>query len=179
MAVNKKDREILRQLAQQVAEIAALPVQQETIAMWKALNGLKPVRPMVMIDQIAWHEMEFDGELTLHTEDGSCHGYESWLRKLLYSWKHMRVDMVVEPVVEVGKAIYAKGGYEPGVQEQTAVLDPDNGVVGHYYLDQLKTEEDLKKIRLPELVHDEKATAERAEKAHDIFSASSKFACKG
>jgi hypothetical protein len=169
MAVNKKDREILRQLAQQVAEIAALPVQQETIAMWKALNGLKPVRPMVMIDQIAWHEMEFDGELTLHTEDGSCHGYESWLRKLLYSWKHMRVDMVVEPVVEVGKAIYAKGGYEPGVQEQTAVLDPDNGVVGHYYLDQLKTEEDLKKIRLPELVHDEKATAERAEKAHDIF----------
>ena len=54
MIVSNKDRNILRELASQVAEIAALPVQQKTISLWKALNGLKPVRAMVMIDQIPW-----------------------------------------------------------------------------------------------------------------------------
>ena len=72
MAVSEKDRELLRGMAEQVAEIAALPVQQETISLWKALNGLRPVRPMVMIDQISWHEMDVDGELVLRTEDPFC-----------------------------------------------------------------------------------------------------------
>jgi hypothetical protein len=56
MSTSIRDRNILRELGRQVAEIAALPVQQETIALWKALNSLKPVRGMVMIDQISWHE---------------------------------------------------------------------------------------------------------------------------
>ena len=37
MLTSKQDRMILQDLAAQVAEIAALPVQQETIALWKAL----------------------------------------------------------------------------------------------------------------------------------------------
>ncbi len=65
MSVSRKDREMLRTLAAQVAEIAALPEQQKTIALHKALNGLKPVRPMVMIDQVCWHEMNVKKELTL------------------------------------------------------------------------------------------------------------------
>ena len=38
------DRGILRELARQVAEIAALPIQQERIALSKATNSLKPAR---------------------------------------------------------------------------------------------------------------------------------------
>jgi hypothetical protein len=72
MLVDKQDREILKDLGKQVAEIAALPVQQETISLWKASNGLRPERPMVMIDQIPWHEMEVDGELALQTKDAWC-----------------------------------------------------------------------------------------------------------
>lgn len=168
MAVNPKDRDVLRELARQVAEVAALPVQRETIALWKALNGLKPVRPMVAIDQIPWHEMEVDGELTLRTEDRFCRGLETSLRRLLYSWKHMRVDMVVEPVVDIGKVIRGAGfGIE--TIEKKAVLDPRNSVVGHYYIDQLKTEEDLQKIRRPQIALDEEATARVQEKALEIF----------
>ncbi|MDP7395722.1 MAG: hypothetical protein QGF67_15705 [Lentisphaeria bacterium] len=40
------ERVLLRDLAQQVAEIAALPAQQQTIDDWKALNALQPNRPM-------------------------------------------------------------------------------------------------------------------------------------
>ena len=168
MLVTKKERDILRELAKQVAEIAALPVQQETISLWKALNGLKPVRPMVMIDQVSWHEMEVDGELALQTQDAFCQGLETTLRRTLYSWKHMRADMVVEPVIDVPKVIL---GTDFGMQrvERTAVGDPRNDVVGHYYIDQLKTEEDLHKIQMPDVVLDEEATAQAEERAHEIL----------
>ncbi|NLO83081.1 MAG: hypothetical protein GX094_08520 [Clostridiales bacterium] len=168
MSVAKRDRDILRELGKQIAEIAALPVQQETIKAWKALNSLKPVRPMVMIDQIPWHEMDVDGELVLQTEDDFCRGIETELRRKLYAWKHMRADMVIEPYIDVSKVI---GGADLGIRplEKTAVLDPNNNVVGHQYIDQLTTEEDLEKIKMPQIYLDEKATAELEEKAHEIF----------
>ncbi|MGC9523627.1 MAG: hypothetical protein ACP5HG_17355, partial [Anaerolineae bacterium] len=155
-------------LAHQVAEIAALPVQQETIHLWKALNDLHPVRPMVLIDQIPWHEMDVDGELALRTEDAFCRTIETRLRRTLYLWRHMRVDMVVEPFVDIPKAIH---GAHLGIRpiEDRAVLDPDNDVVGHYYIDQLRTENDLEKIQMPSVWHDEAATAEAEAKAREIF----------
>ena len=62
MNFSHNDKQILRELGKRVAEIAALPEQQQTIRLWKQLNGLKPVRPMVMIDQIPWHEMNVDDD---------------------------------------------------------------------------------------------------------------------
>jgi hypothetical protein len=168
MSVSRKDRDLLRELATQVAQVATLPVQQETISLWKALNGLKPVRPMVMIDQVCWHEMEAGEELTLQTEDGFCREIETTLRRTLYSWRHMRVDMVVEPVVEIPKVIRGDG-FGIRTVERTAVTDPRNDVIGHAYIDQLETEDDLRKIREPEISLDEKATAEVEERAQGIF----------
>jgi hypothetical protein len=168
MIVTAQDRAILRELASQVAEIAALPVQRETIALWKALNGLRPVRPMVMIDQVCWHEMNVNDELTMRTENPFCHDLETRLRRTLYQWKHMRVDMVVEPFINISKVIRSTGmGIE--VKEQRAILDPENDIVGHLYLDQLKTEEDVERIHPPVLELDREATAEVEAAAHDIF----------
>jgi len=166
--VKGTDREILRGLAAQVAEIAALPVQQQTIAAHKALNALKPVRPMVMIDQIPWHEMNVDDELTPQCEDPFCRGLETRLRRTLYKWKHMPGDMVVEPFVGLPKAIR---GTDLGVRvvEQRAVTDPASNVLGHHYEDQLKTEADLEKIRTPQVWHDEEATARTEARAREIF----------
>ncbi|MCJ7752425.1 MAG: hypothetical protein MUQ65_15265 [Armatimonadetes bacterium] len=168
MAVRQKDRDVLRELGGKVAEIAALPVQQETVSLWKALNGLRPVRAMVMIDEIPWHEMDVDEELVLQTADPFCQGIERQLRRTLYRWKHMRADMVVEPMVAVPKVIH---GDDFGMQvvERAAILDPRSDIYGHAYLDQLQTEDDLKKIRQPEVRLDEEATAEAEGKARDIF----------
>ena len=168
MAVSKKDKELLRGLASQVAELAALPDQAKTIDQWKALNGLKPIRPMVMIDEIPWHEMGVDEELTLQTEDAFCRSIEAKLRRTLYSWRHMRADMVIEPVIEIPKVIRGMGfGIE--IVEKKSAIDPLNDVVSHYYFDQLNTEEDIQKIRDPEVVLDEEATVEAEEKAHELF----------
>jgi len=66
--VSSEDKKILRQLAQKKAEIASLSIHKEKIKMWKDLNSLKEVRPLVWINEIPWHEMNFNDELTLKTK---------------------------------------------------------------------------------------------------------------
>ncbi|MBD3183809.1 hypothetical protein GF312_16110 [Candidatus Poribacteria bacterium] len=168
MSDNTKDYEILRELGKQVAEIAALPEQQETIKLWKALNGLNPVRGMVMIDQIPWHEMNVNDELTIQSEDPFCRGIEWQLRRTLYLWKHMPVDMVVQPYVTLSKSI-SNTGFGVRVIEERAVTDPRNGVVGHRYIDQMSTEEDIMKIQMPKVSYNEEATKRTEERAREIF----------
>ncbi len=93
-----------------VAEIAALPVQEEKRrAVAQAQRACSPSAPMVMIDQVCWNEMDVDDELTLRCADPECRGYEEQLRRTLYQWKHFPVDMVVEPFVRVPKAIRNTG----------------------------------------------------------------------
>ena len=168
MSATERDRTILRELASQVAEIAALPVQQQTIDAWKALNHLEPVRPMVTIDQVCWHEMESGDELTPLSEDPFCRGLETRLRRTLYAWNHMPVDMVVSPYIDVPKVI---GGMGFGIQvnEQRAVLDPANGGVGHLYIDQMATEADLDKIQSPRVTFDAEATARCEEQTRELL----------
>jgi len=166
--ISPTDRNLLRELARKVAAIAALPIHQETIACWKALNSLKPIRPMVMIDQMPWHELDGDGELTLRCEDPFCRRIENQLRQALYRWKHLPVDYVIEAEIRIPKVIRNTGfGYER--KEVVAALDVRNDVVGHAYIDQLPTDADIDKIRVPEVTLDAAATAQVEAKAHDIF----------
>jgi len=162
------DKNIIRNLAAELAEIASLPAQEQKRAMWRRLNGLKPDRPMVMIDQVCWNEMNVDDELTLRCEDAECRGYESFLRMTLYQWKHFRVDMVVEPFIRVPKAI-RNTGLGVGVVEETAVTDPTSGVVGHAFKNQFITDADLDKIKMAVVTHDEAETARRLDVAHELF----------
>ncbi len=162
------DLDILRELATRVAEIAALPVQEQKRQLWRSLNALDPVRPMVMIDQVCWNEMDRNGELTLRCEDAECRGYENYLRRTLYQWDHFRVDMVVEPFIRVPKAVRNTGfGVRP--QEEIAVTDPTNSVVGHRYKNQFETEADLEKLQTPQISHDVEETQRRLAVAHEIF----------
>jgi len=164
----KKDVSTVRELASRVAEIAALPVQEEKKTMWRKLNAREPVRPMVMIDQVCWNEMNIDGELTPTCTDIVYQGFEKQLRCILYQWKHFPVDMVVESFVRVGKVIYnTYFGVLP--HEETAVTDPANPVVSHRYENQIRTEDDLEKIRMPEVRFDAEATDRLTEIARELF----------
>jgi hypothetical protein len=168
MGFSSRDTGVLRELARQVAEIAAMPRQKETIRAWKAMNGLKPLRPMVMIDQIPWHEMNVNDELTLRCGDKSARGIEATLRRTIYRHRHMPADMVVDPVFGVGRSI---GGWTFGIRadDERAVSDPQNSVVGHLYHDQIQTEADLEKIRIPVLSYDKAATAESVAEMNEVL----------
>ncbi len=163
-----RDWDVLRRLAEEVQSISELPKQQETKELWKHLNSLRPQRPMVLIDQICWHEMNVDDELTLQTEDPFLQRFEDSLRKTIYQWKHLPVDMVVEPYIEVPPAVTGLGyGLRP--KEDRAVTDERNSVVGHHYHDQLSTEDDLEKLKTPSIQLDDKETHRRMEMAAEIF----------
>ncbi|MCS7367695.1 MAG: hypothetical protein NDF52_07440, partial [archaeon YNP-WB-062] len=81
MEISRYDKEILRSLASELAEIASLPVQKEKAEMWKRLNKLEDVKPMVWINEIPWHEMNIDDELTLRCEGEFCRMIEQYLRQ--------------------------------------------------------------------------------------------------
>lgn len=176
--VNKQDREIIKNLSSQLAEIAALSVQNEKRALWRKLNGLKPARPMVMIDQVCWNEMNVDDALTLHCEDAECRSYEWQMRCQLYQWQHFPVDMVIEPFIRVHKAI-SNSGFGIEIQEKIAVGDPSNSVVGHTFTNQFVTDADLDKIKTPVISHNEKETARRIEVASELFDGTLDIAAYG
>lgn len=165
---NLKDVAIIRELAARVAEIAALPVQKQKRALWRKLNALQPERPMVMIDQVCWNEMNIGDELTLRCMDAECRGYEWDLRRALYQWQHFPVDSVVEPFIRTPKAI-ENTGYGIHVQEEIAVSDPTNAVVGHKYANQFQTEDDIQKIQMPRISHNAAETDRRVAVAHELF----------
>ena len=72
MGVCEGDRDVLRGLVARKAEIASLPVQKERLNQWRRLNELEAVKPMVWINEVCWHEMDVDGEISLQTGDRFC-----------------------------------------------------------------------------------------------------------
>jgi hypothetical protein len=162
------DIAIIRELAKQAAEIAALPRQEETRRLWRGLNGLRPERPMVMIDQVCWHEMNVNDELTLRCHDKELREHELALRKILYQWKHFPVDFVLEDFINVPKAI---GGTRFSIitDDTRLATDTANDVVSHSYANQFLSVDDLHKIETPAVTHDSAETARRAALAHELY----------
>lgn len=166
---DRKDRSRVRDLAKRIAEIAALPVQEEKRALWRKLNALKPERPMVLIDQVCWSE--FDGreeELVPACEDPACREYETALRRRLYQWKRFPADQVVGATLGVPLAVHGTR-FGIRVREKTLATDPASRIVSHRYENQFVSEADLEKIRAPEVRHDAVETERRLAFAHDLF----------
>jgi len=164
----QKERETLQNLAKAYMEAASLPVQQEKIDLWKALNRGKMKRPMVTIDQLPWHELNASGELTLVVENPFWREVEKHMRQQLYMWNNFPADMVIEPCIPIPMAISGIG-YGVRIQEELLLLDEKNDVMSHYYANQFETEADLGKVHNMQLTHDEAETARRMETAHDLF----------
>ena len=166
--MNSKDLTIIRDLAKQIAEIAALPIQEEKRRLWRGLNSKKPERPMVMINQVCWHEMNADGDLTLLCEDEEARGWERQFRTKLYEWKHFPVDSVVDNYLPVYKVI-GGGWLETRAQEENLSLDAANDVVSHKFENQFKTFDDLEKIKFGEVYYNEAETKKQYAHMEELF----------
>lgn len=168
MSISKKDKDILRELGEKIAEIAALPIQKEKADMWRRLNNLENVKPMIWINEIPWHEMDVDGELEIQTTNSFCRGIEGGLRRTIYQWEHMRGDMVVENVIYSPLAIHDTG---LGIHEDVDIVRTDerSGIVSRTFHPQIENEKDLEKIKMPKVTHDEEATERNYQLMADIF----------
>ena len=98
-----RDRETLRRLVAEIAEASSAPCNAERREVWRRLNDLDPIRPAVWINEIPWHEMDIDGELTLQTQDAWAQDQERDLRRTLYQWRHIQGDMIVNDFINRDK----------------------------------------------------------------------------
>ncbi len=168
MPVSPHDRDILRRLAAAQAAIAQLPVHQVKAEMWRRLNDLEPVRPMVWINEICWNEVNVDDELTLRCEDPWLREVEFGLRTLLYQWRHLPADMIVDPYISCPLVIHNSGF---GLREDVDIVrtDETSGVVSRHFHPQIVEPADIEKIQAPVITYDAELTETRYGAMCDIF----------
>jgi len=161
MPFDARDKQILRELAKQVAEIGYHPRQADRRAMWKRHNGLRKTKPMVLIfPEGAWGEiLPHD---TLQCTDGLARGIEWHLRHKIYYWEHLRDDNVIEPRINVGLVWSHTGwGLEPGYIRSDMAR-------GAWHPDPpIKDPSDLARLTCPDLVVDEETTQRNFEQVAD------------
>jgi len=149
----KQDIVILRALARDYAAAAAAPRNDERRALHRACNDRRMIRPVVLIDEIPWPQMDFDGSLTCRCRDPLFRDIEWGMRTRLFKFRHFPADMILQPYVGVPKITHSTG---IGIQTRDAILkaaDPTN-IVSHAYVDQLKDEADLEKLVFPTITYD-------------------------
>lgn len=90
-----KDRQVLRQLALRVHEIASLPVQEEKRSMWRRHTALQGGIPPVFVSpEGSW--VELIPPETLVCEDAFAREAELELRRRIYRWEYIRDDTPIE-----------------------------------------------------------------------------------
>ena len=165
---SKKEKDILRELGEQIAEIAAMPINEQRAESQRKINNLEKAKPTIHIYDIPWHEMDVNDELKLRTKNPFCQDIERDLRRTLYLWRHMQGDMVVNPVIVQPLCIHDTG-FGIKVKEDIVRTDDNNPVVSHHYHVQIKDEEDIEKIKMPEVTLDAQRTEEEYRMQCDVF----------
>jgi hypothetical protein len=163
-----QEKDVLKRLGGEIAAVAGLPVHREKAGLWRKLNDLESARPMVWINEIPWHEMDVDGELSLRTTHPWARELETRLRRTLYQWRHMPGDMVVSEHLECPLAVHST---DFGIHEEVEVARTDEAsdIYSRHFQVQIREPEDLEKIRLPRVTHDERTTAVSFAAMQDLF----------
>ena len=162
MAISDRDRKALRDLARQVADLAAQPIMAERREMWKQHNSLHRVRPMILISpEGSWRELLPQDALAC--EGDEARGIELNLRRRLYLGG-LADDTVAEAEWNVAKVVRNSGwGLEPRRIASTEYL-------GAWTFDPvIRQPADLKGLRHPRIEVDEDLTEQRLAEAQDLF----------
>lgn len=154
------DQAVLRSLAGKYRIYAESEHNAQRAKLHKASNDLQMIRPVVLIDELPWHEMELEDELTLRCTDPYLREVEQFLRREIYKFEHLRADMILRPFVPVQKVIHSTG-IGITIQEETLATEEGNHIVSHDYEDQLSTDEDLEKLHPAVITYDEAETNRR------------------
>ncbi len=162
-----QDRDVLRRLASEIAEIASRPEQEERRALWRGVNEKRATQPALFIYQVPWSEFEQAGELALACADPALHGVEQRLRRTLYQWRHFPGDMVVEHGI-ICPLVVQDSGF--GIQQTgDARLAPGGSIYTQHFTPQITCEADVAKIEMPEVIVDWAATEQRRAGLDAIF----------
>lgn len=165
---SNNDRLTLRRLAGEYFILSQQERFIENRKLHRAVNDLKPIRPVVLIDELPWAEMNNEGEMTLRCEDPILRGVEWHLRATLYKARHLPADMIVVPYVPIHKVARFQG-IGIAVDERTLAIAGRDTIHAHEYHDQLSTEADLDKIHYDVVTYDREETLRRFERVADAI----------
>lgn len=163
--ISKKDKNTLRQLARKVAELAAHPANEEKAELWRRVNSLERVRPLVHwhMEEFCWPEVlpehVFAVSNPLLTE------YEGYLRRTIWLAENLPDDSVVPSEIAYSTMIEDSGNGLPVTVDKRG--KEHGGSVT--WVTQLEKEEDIEKIHNPVIHVDEEVTARNGDICHEIF----------
>ncbi|MDR1061688.1 MAG: hypothetical protein LBL83_10900 [Clostridiales bacterium] len=168
--LTRDETALLRQLGETYMRHASLPVQREKLRLWKAHNRKAGERPMVVLDQLPWHELEAAAPdaLRLQIGDRYWRGVERGLRQQIYQWENFPADMVLEPFIAVPAAI-GKSGFGVDLDEDKIVKVQNETASSHFYKPVIKEPEDLAKIHDVHFTRDDAQSAENLQEARRVF----------
>lgn len=161
MSTLQNDFAIIRELARRKREIGLQSRQQDLLRLWTDLNDLRPVRPLVWINEIPWHELRSADPAALapRCQDARLRGLESGLRMELYKWDHFAGDMVVDPFLVCPLACGPSGVYaDYGLQPEEIRLPGAEDVL---FRPVIRSLDDVEKIQRPKVWVDREETERR------------------
>jgi len=148
MSSIRRDIGIVRELTKEYMEIAMSDKHVRMRRRFRDTNDLKIVRPPVIVEELPWHEMNYDGVLDCLCEDSGMRGMEYGLRMALMREKYFRCDNYIEPCWVVYKS-YSNTGNGFGISEDRLAVDRNNSIVSHHYHDVLEDESALEAYHDP------------------------------
>jgi len=162
MGETGKDVAALRALARRYVEIAHDPVQDRRRELWRRLNSLEPVRPLVVLrGGVCWNEVP---EIApARCADEFFRPIERQLRLGIFH-DTLGDDVIVEPWLTVG-AVHTCTGWGPSRRRRHA-RTPGGSWKDDYPLKELA---DVSMLRTPRHEIDEPATAEVFERLSDAL----------
>jgi hypothetical protein len=164
LVIDIKDRDILRQLAFEIAQAAGKPEMSEKAKLWTLHNDLKTDYPVILLEpENGWPELLPDSDL-------KCKGilarqWEQKLRKDLYWVDIIRDDHIIDLYFDV-PFCHTNTGWGGVTPERVG-----GGSGGSYKI--IKVIEDYEtefdKIKFPEIIIDFKSSMQLLEIAHETI----------
>lgn len=154
------DVQILRTLANEYAQLVHTVDDKTLWELHAGVNDLCPQRPIVLIDELPWHELNIDGSLSLHCLDPDFRQSENYLRQTLFHHKFFPGDMRIRPYLPIPKTIHSTG-IGVNVKEEILGKENDGSIVSHRYENQFHSIEDVKKLHMPVITYDAETSNHR------------------
>lgn len=157
------DRELIRGLARQVADIADRPEMAKRRTAWIEHNSLRSKYPMMLVfPEGSWGEIL--PWASMKCRDESIRWIEWTLRMQLHVFEHFRDDSVIVKDWFVGKQLSQSGW---GLDAKR-IASPTNR--GAWHFDPvIKEPADLKKLKHPEVKYDEAASLTNLASMQELF----------
>jgi hypothetical protein len=162
LTISAADCQVLRELAARVAELAVRPIEGDKRRLWLDHNALRPTRPLIFCDpENGWNEIV--GAVDLRCEGALARMWEMRLRKEVFWGAELQDDRVIEPFFDVAHVFTCSGWG----MESTQVGGHTGGA--YTWDSPIRTEEDARRLRFPEIDVDDTATQRILALAQAVF----------